>query len=227
MPDGTHTQSPLALASRCLRSARRAVLFVGTTLWLRELLIAVALAFLIITFVYQPVKVEGTSMAPALIDQERIVVNKFIYLFEPVARGDIVVFRYPQDPRKSFIKRVIGLPGETVEIRAGRVYVAGVPLAEDYLVARQEEEVSFPPVRVPPDHYYVLGDHRSSSNDSRTWGTVHHHYIYGKAVFIYWPVQRAVAFQRQRKIEMNQQDPNCRRVDASDTCPGRRAYLSR
>jgi signal peptidase I len=158
--------------------------------WLRDLLIAVALALLIIAFVYQPVKVEGTSMAPHLADQERIFINKFVYNFGPIERGDIVVFRYPLDPRKSFIKRVVGLPGETLEIRRGTVYINGLPLREDYLRAEDRDRATFPPVSVPASQYFVLGDYRRSSNDSRSWGAVHRDYIYGKAVFAYWPPER-------------------------------------
>jgi len=162
-------------------------LFVG---WLRDLLIAIALALVIIAFVYQPVKVEGTSMAPLLTDQERIFINKFVYEFEPIQRGDVVVFRYPRDPRKSFIKRVVGLPGEMVEIRRGVVYVNRVPLREDYLVSTGQDSDSLPPQLLSPGHYFVLGDHRRNSNDSRSWGTVHRDYVYGKAVFAYWPPER-------------------------------------
>jgi len=161
--------------------------FVG---WLRDLLIAIALALVIIAFVYQPVKVEGTSMAPLLTDQERIFINKFVYEFEPIQRGDVVVFRYPRDPRKSFIKRVVGLPGEMVEIRRGVVYINRVPLREEYLVSTGQDSDSLSPQLLSPDHYFVLGDHRRNSNDSRSWGTVHRDYIYGKAVFAYWPPER-------------------------------------
>ena len=161
--------------------------FVG---WLRDLLIAIALALVIIAFVYQPVKVEGTSMAPLLTDQERIFINKFVYEFEPIQRGDVVVFRYPRDPRKSFIKRVVGLPGEMVEIRRGVVYINRVPLREEYLVSTGQDSDSLPPQLLSPDDYFVLGDHRRNSNDSRSWGTVHRDYIYGKAVFAYWPPER-------------------------------------
>ena len=91
--------------------------------WTRDLAVALGLALVIIIFLYQPVKVEGTSMAPLLSDQERIFINKFVYRFEPIDRGDVVVFWYPLDRSKSFIKRVIGLPGETIEIRTGHLYV--------------------------------------------------------------------------------------------------------
>lgn len=169
---------------------RRFPFSILTLSWLRDLLIAVALALAIIAFVYQPVKVEGSSMAPQLSDQERIVINKFIYKFEPIQRGDIVVFRYPRDPGKSFIKRVVGLPGETVEIRRGVVHINGMALHEDYLPPQEQDLQSYPPTRLLPQHYFVLGDHRRSSNDSRAWGTVHRDFIYGKAVFAYWPPER-------------------------------------
>src|ERR1700681_1139480 len=104
--------------------------------WTRDLLIAIGLALVIIVFLYQPVKVEGTSMAPLLSDQERIFINKFVYRFEPIERGDVVVFWYPLDRSKSFIKRVIALPGETVEVRAGRLYVSGKELEEPYVPPR-------------------------------------------------------------------------------------------
>jgi signal peptidase I len=156
--------------------------------WTRDLLIAIGLALVIIVFLYQPVKVEGTSMAPLLSDQERIFINKFVYRFEPIHRGDVVVFWYPLDRTKSFIKRVIGLPGETVEIRRGEVFVNGLPISEPYVPAKYEDPGDFGPVRVQMDEYFVMGDHRISSNDSRVFGAVASRYIYGRAVFAYWPV---------------------------------------
>jgi len=156
--------------------------------WTRDLLIAIGLALIIIVFLYQPVKVEGTSMAPLLSDQERIFINKFVYRFEPIDRGDVVVFWYPLDRSKSFIKRVVGLPGETVEIRQGLVFVNGNPLPEPYVPPQYEDLSDFGPVRVPRDSYFVMGDHRISSNDSRVFGPVASRYIYGRAVFAYWPV---------------------------------------
>src|SRR3979411_1163515 len=132
--------------------------------WTRDLLIAIGLALVIIVFLYQPVKVEGTSMAPLLSDQERIFINKFVYRFEPIERGDVVVFWYPLDRTKSFIKRVVGLPGEVVEIRQGIVYVDGESLAEPYVPPQYEDLSDFGPLRVPRDNYFVMGDHRISSN---------------------------------------------------------------
>lgn len=166
--------------------------------WGRDLLMALGIALIIILFFYQPVKVEGTSMAPWLSDQERIFVNKFVYKFEAIHRGDIVVFWYPLDPSKSFIKRVVGMPGETVEIRRGRVYINGQFLPEPYVRAAYLDDQSYPANRVPPGSYFVLGDHRLSSNDSRSWGTVDQRYIYGKAVFAYWPVSRFGAIEAEK-----------------------------
>ncbi len=158
--------------------------------WARDLGIALALALVIIVFLYQPVKVEGTSMAPLLTDQERIFINKFVYRFEPIERGDVVVFWYPFDRSKSFIKRVVGLPGETVELRQGSVYINGDPVAEPYVPPQFADRSSYGPLRVPAGQYFVLGDHRASSNDSRVFGPVPSRYICGKAVFAYWPVER-------------------------------------
>ncbi len=156
--------------------------------WTRDLLIAIGLALVIIVFLYQPVKVEGTSMAPLLSDQERIFINKFVYRFESIHRGDVVVFWYPLDRSKSFIKRVIALPGETVSIRQGVVTVNGKVVPEPYVPPQYEDASDYGPVRVPKESYFVMGDHRISSNDSRVFGPVASRFIYGRAVFAYWPV---------------------------------------
>src|SRR6202048_2215856 len=156
--------------------------------WTRDLLIAIGLALVIIVFLYQPGKVEGTSMAPLLSDQERIFINKFVYRFEAIHRGDVVVFWYPLDRSKSFIKRVIALPGETVTIRQGVVTVNGTVIPEPYVPPQYEDVSDFGPTRVPADSYFVMGDHRISSNDSRVFGPVPSQFIYGRAVFAYWPV---------------------------------------
>src|SRR5690242_5364571 len=137
--------------------------------WTRDLLIAIGLALVIIVFLYQPVKVEGTSMAPLLSDQERIFINKFVYRFEPIQRGDVVVFWYPLDHSKSFIMRVVGLPGEAVVIRLGAVYVNGEEIKEPYVPPQYEDSSDFEPQTLPKDSFFVLGDHRISSNDSRVF----------------------------------------------------------
>jgi signal peptidase I len=156
--------------------------------WFRNLAMALGLALALIIFLYQPVKIEGTSMAPLLSDHERIFINKFVYRFEPIVRGDVVVFWYPLDRSKSFIKRVVGLPGDTIEIRAGHLYLNGRELQEPYVPASYLDGSSYAARMIAPDEYFVMGDHRDSSNDSRMFGTVPRDYIYGKAVFAYWPV---------------------------------------
>jgi signal peptidase I len=166
---------------------------VGATLsWLRDLFLSVLIAVIVILFLYQPVKVEGTSMMPSLVDQERIFINKFIYRFglASVSRGDTVVFWFPGDLTKSYIKRVIGVPGDSVEVVDGTVIVNGHALAESYVPEEYRDHRSMPLRTVPADQYFVLGDHRSSSNDSRSWGWVPRSDIYGKAVFVYWPLDR-------------------------------------
>ena len=158
--------------------------------WARDILISLAISAFIIIFVYQPVKVEGTSMMPTLDDQERIFINKFVYHFSHIDRGDTIVFWFPGDPTKSYIKRVIGVPGDTVEVDRGTVVVNGHALEEDYVPSEYRDDNSMPAKKMPAGEYFVLGDHRSSSNDSRAWGLVPRRYIYGKAVFIYWPFDK-------------------------------------
>lgn len=155
--------------------------------WLREIVIAVGISVLIIVFLYQPVKVEGTSMMPGLADQERIFINKFVYHMENIERGDVVVFRYPGDTSKNYIKRIVGVPGDRVEIFRGTVFVNGNRLQEPYLPPRFRDERSMSEVTVPEGSYFVLGDHRNLSNDSRDFGVVERQAIFGKAVFAYWP----------------------------------------
>jgi signal peptidase I len=162
----------------------------GFAVWVRDLIISLAISAFIIIFLYQPVKVEGTSMMPSLEDQERIFVNKFVYRLEPIERGDIVVFRYPRDPSKSYIKRVIGMAGDRIRIDGGQVYVNDEALDEDYVPPAYADARSYPDMVVPPNSYFVLGDHRSMSNDSRDFGSVNQSFIYGKAVFGYWPMDK-------------------------------------
>ena len=156
--------------------------------WTRDLFVSLSIAGVVIVFLYQPVKVEGNSMMPELTDQERIFINKFVYRFESIQRGDVVVFWYPLDPSKSYIKRVVGLPGETVQLAYGEVFVNGRKLDEPYVTPEYRDGQNLGPIHIPEGEFFVLGDHRNSSNDSRVWGTVERKFIYGKAVFVYWPV---------------------------------------
>src|SRR2546423_3215064 len=137
----------------------------AVAVWVRDLLVSLAISAFIIIFLYQPVKVEGTSMMPGLEDQERIFVNKFVYRWEPIARGDIVVFRYPRDTSKSYIKRVIGVAGDRVRIENGQVYVNGDAVEEGYVPADYADARSYPEITVPVHAFFVLGDHRTMSND--------------------------------------------------------------
>jgi signal peptidase I len=159
-------------------------------LLLRDLIFALMFAALAVVFVIQPVKVEGTSMLPRLHDGERIFVNKLIYYGWPkLARGDIIVFWYPNDPTKSYIKRIIGLPGEIVEVREGRILINGAELEEPYLDPQLNlSHASQTAVQVKDHYFFVMGDNRDHSSDSRIWGLVPEKYIYGKALLRYWPL---------------------------------------
>ncbi len=187
-----HDAVPEPLPAAGARSAARfgSPFWFDLQVWLRDIFVSIAIAAIVIVFLYQPVKVEGTSMLPHLADEERIFVNKFLYNFDAIDRGDVVVFKFPIDPSKSYIKRVIGLPGDTVEIVGGEVYLNGSLYREPYVLQGYRDRGSYPQVVVPAGEYYVLGDHRNTSNDSRTWGTVAHAYVTGKAVFSYWPPDR-------------------------------------
>jgi signal peptidase I len=179
------------------RDVARHSLWAEARLLLRDLLFALMFAALLVVFVVQPVKVEGTSMLPRLHDGERIFVNKLIYYGLPqLQRGDIVVFWFPDDPSKSYIKRIIGLPGETVEVREGRIYIRSGGreqlLEEPYIdPQRNLSRQTLAPKEVKAHYYFVMGDNRDASSDSRIWGLVPEKYIYGKALFRYWPLGSA------------------------------------
>jgi signal peptidase I len=151
------------------------------------MLFSLAVSFFIITFLYQPVRVEGTSMLPRLEDQDRLFINKFVYHFASIHRGDVVVFHYPRDPQKSYIKRVIALPGDELRIDDGRTYVNGELLLEPYVPEKFRDSRSQSQIVILSDEYFVMGDHRSISSDSRDFGPVPRNLIYGKAAFVYWP----------------------------------------
>ncbi|MGP8269788.1 MAG: signal peptidase I [Terracidiphilus sp.] len=160
-------------------------------LWMRDLLVSAAASVLIITFLYQPVRVEGTSMLPRLEDSDRLFINKFVYRFEAIERGDVVVFHYPRDPEKSYIKRVIALPGDRLRIDHGQVWLNGKPLRERYVPEEYRDSRSMAEIVIPEESYFMMGDHRSISSDSREFGPVDRSLIYGKAAFVYWPARDA------------------------------------
>jgi signal peptidase I len=157
---------------------------------LHDLAVAVLFCFFLVTFVGQAFRVQGTSMLPLLEDGERILVNKLVYRFQAIKRGEVVVFWFPGDPSVSFIKRVVGLPGDVVELRRGVLYVNGRLVEESYVAARFRDDDSYGPTPVKKGFYYVMGDHRNSSNDSRSWGEVPEKYIYGRAEARFWPLQK-------------------------------------
>jgi signal peptidase I len=167
-------------------------------LLVRDLIFALMFALLVGVFIVQPVKVEGTSMLPRLHDGERILVNKLVYYGLPrLARGDVIVFWYPNNPSQSYVKRVIGLPGESVEVRGGRVFINGQELQEPYLDQQLElRRDAQRPVLVKEHYYFVMGDNRDNSSDSRIWGLVPEKYIYGKALYRFWPLADAGVLSR-------------------------------
>lgn len=194
--DNTTDFDPVPNAARLdEQAAHRAVAArdraAGLGAWLRDLVISAGISILIITFLYQPVRVEGTSMLPRLEDHDRLFINKFVYQIESIQRGDVVVFHYPRDPEKSYIKRVIGLPGDRIWIEDGRVWLNGSALTENYVPEQYRDSRSMPAMVVPPDTYFMMGDHRSISSDSREFGPVERSLVYGKAVFVYWPARDA------------------------------------
>lgn len=176
-----------------LKTESRQGLWTESLKLLRDIILIIAVFVLLGVFVAQPVVVEGTSMLPQLHDGERLLVNKLVYYkiqsvdWGHFERGDIVVFWYPKDPDKSYVKRIIGLPGEMVELRNGVVYINGTALAETYLDTEHNKSLpNFQPKKVEDHHYFVMGDNRDNSSDSRYWGLVPEKYIYGKAFFRYW-----------------------------------------
>ncbi len=169
----------------------------GVRSWARDLVVSVLVSVFIILFLYQPVRVEGTSMLPMLEDQDRLFINKFAYsrlgslVGDQIHRGDVVVFLYPHDHTKSYIKRVIALPGDRLRIDHGTVWVNGKLLKESYVPFKYQDDRSQPEMTIPASEYFMMGDHRSISSDSRDFGPVDRNLIYGRAAFVYWPMDQA------------------------------------
>ena len=156
--------------------------------WIGSIVVAVALAMFIRTFIVELYVVDGPSMRPTLESEQRLVVNKFIYRFHPPEKGDVLVFQYPRDPSRDFIKRVIAVPGDTIEIREWRVLVNDQLLTEDYILEKTRSE--YPKATVPEGHIFVMGDNRNNSEDSRfaDVGFVPYDLIKGKAMLVFWPI---------------------------------------
>ena len=162
--------------------------------WVKTLASAAVYAVLIVTFGFQVARVEGQSMAPTLEDQDRLIVNKFAYRIGEPRRGDIVMLYYPLNPDKSFVKRVVAEEGDSVRIVEGRVYVNDIPLQDDYVSAEFRSHDDWGPQIIPEGYYFVMGDHRSNSSDSRHWGMVPKRYLIGKVQLRWWPMSTARVF---------------------------------
>lgn len=162
--------------------------------WFKTLASAAVYATLIVTFGFQVARVEGMSMAPTLADQDRLIVNKLAYRIGEPRRSDIVMLYYPIDPAKSFVKRVVGEEGDTVRIVDGRVFVNEVPMPDEYVPTEFRGHDDWGPQVVPEGYYFVMGDHRNNSSDSRHWGYVPKRYIIGKVQLRWWPIPAARMF---------------------------------
>ncbi len=168
--------------------------------YIQAFFVAIILALFVIAFIAQSFHVQGRSMEPTLYHGQRLLVDKLTYRFLTPSMGDVVIFRYPTDTRRKFIKRIIGLPGDEIAIRNGMVYKNGAVLGESYVsgpTLGPYNAPSFGPVRVPDDHYFVLGDNRRNSDDSRypDVGFIPTEYVVGRALLTYWPLN-AVALHR-------------------------------
>ena len=165
-----------------------------TLAWLKTLASAAVYATLIVTFGFQVARVEGQSMAPTLADQDRLIVNKLAYRLGEPHVGDIVMLYYPLNPNKSFVKRVIAEESDTVRVVDGRVYVNDVPMRDDFVPAEYRSHDDWGPQVIPEGYYFVMGDHRNNSSDSRHWGFVPKKYIIGKVQLRWWPIPHARVF---------------------------------
>jgi signal peptidase I len=163
--------------------------------WFRTLLSAAVYATLIVTFGFQVARVEGQSMAPTLEDQDRLIVNKLAYRLAKPQVGDIVMLLYPEDPEKSFVKRIVAEPGDTIRAADGRVYRNEVPLPDDFIPQEFRDNFTWGPETVPAARYFVMGDHRNNSSDSRSWSFVPEKYVIGKVQLRWWPLGHAKWFE--------------------------------
>jgi signal peptidase I len=162
--------------------------------WIKTVAAAAVYTKLIVVFLVQVARVEGHSMAPTLANHDRLIVNKFTYQVSAPRRGDIVMFYYPVNPDEAFVKRVIAEEGDTVRISGGHVYVNALPVEDSYVAAEYRSHEDFGPETVRSGFYFVLGDHRNDSSDSRDWGLVPKKYIVGKVDARWWPVNHVRLF---------------------------------
>ena len=194
-PDLLSPNQTYDIERRAQRSGRLARAGEEVMAWLKTFASAAIYATLIVTFGFQVARVEGKSMEPTLADQDRLIVNKALYrFFGPPEPGDIVMLYYPRDPDKSFVKRVIAMEGDTVRIEDGLVYVNEVLLSDEYVPPDYRSHENHGPEVVGPAQYFVMGDHRSNSSDSRHWGQVPERYVIGKVQLRWWPLTTATLF---------------------------------
>lgn len=182
---GVSADPPASLSSR---------LGVELLAWFRTFVSAAAYATLIITFVGQVARVEGLSMVPTLDDQDRLIVNKLAYWLGDPRVGDIAMLKYPEDPGKTFVKRVVAGPGDQIRSENGRVFRNGVPIPDDFISEEYRSSDTWGPETLPKGYYFVMGDHRNNSSDSRTWGYVPRDYIVGRVQVRWWPLNHARVF---------------------------------
>jgi signal peptidase I len=162
--------------------------------WFKTLLSAAVYATIIVTFGFQVARVEGQSMVPTLEDQDRLIVNKLAYRLGAPRVGDVVMLYYPEDPDKSFVKRVVAEEGDTIRSAEGKVYRNEVLLSDDFIPEEYQSHDTWGPYVVPRGYYFVMGDHRNNSSDSRAWGNVPKKYIIGRVQLRWWPLDHARIF---------------------------------
>jgi signal peptidase I len=192
--------APAAPRPQAQQSSSVSLVRIGEELlaWFKTLVSAAVYATLIVTFGFQVARVEGQSMAPTLADQDRLIVNKLVYRLpnHKPHIGDIVMLYYPLEPDKSFVKRVVGEPLDTLKSVNGRVFVNDVPLRDDFIPEEYRASAdTWGPITVPQGQYWVMGDHRNNSSDSRTWNGVPEKYIIGKVELRWWPIGHARLFE--------------------------------
>ena len=195
-PDAIETPLTVPSSPSVLEPRPSAWLRAGHELWAaaQTLLSAAVYATLIVTFGFQVARVDGLSMAPTLEDHDRLIVNKLVYEMGDPRPGDIVMLYYPLNPEKMFVKRVIAKEGDVVRIVDGRVFVNDVPLKDDYVAEEFRSHDDYGPTVIREGYYFVMGDHRNNSSDSRHWGEVPKKYIVGKVKIRWWPIQDARVF---------------------------------
>jgi signal peptidase I len=163
--------------------------------WFKTLISAAVYATVIITFGFQIARVEGESMLPTLSDRDRLIVNKLVYLWSDPQYGDVVMHYWPEDPSKAFVKRIVAVEGDTIRSEAGRIYRNEVPIDDSFIPSEYRMQDTWGPTLVKRGYYFVLGDHRNSSSDSRVWGEVPKEYIIGKIQLRWWPLNDAKVFE--------------------------------